>query len=80
MARQPDPARLGPLGALPSRIVLAGGRARRTAIASSTGGCSRRVEAHDPKAAGDALFAHLELASLFFETELGGQGIFARPT
>jgi len=36
-------------------------------------------EAHDPQAAGDALFAHLELASLFFETELGGQGIFARP-
>src|SRR5690348_3998095 len=34
--------------------------------------------AHDPKAAADALYAHLELASLFFETELGGRGIFAR--
>jgi DNA-binding GntR family transcriptional regulator len=34
--------------------------------------------AHDPPAAGQALFEHLELASLFFETELGGKGIFAR--
>jgi DNA-binding GntR family transcriptional regulator len=34
--------------------------------------------AHDPKAAAEALYAHLELASLFFETELGGRGIFAR--
>jgi DNA-binding GntR family transcriptional regulator len=31
---------------------------------------------HDPKAAADALFEHLELASVFFKTELGGQGIF----
>jgi DNA-binding GntR family transcriptional regulator len=36
--------------------------------------------AHDPQAAAHALFEHLELASLFFETELGGQGIFARGT
>jgi DNA-binding GntR family transcriptional regulator len=34
--------------------------------------------AHDPQAAAHALFEHLELASLFFERELGGQGIFAR--
>ena len=34
-------------------------------------------EAHDPQAASDALYEHLELASVFFETELGGQGIFA---
>jgi DNA-binding GntR family transcriptional regulator len=34
-------------------------------------------EAHDPQAAADALYEHLELASVFFETELGGQGIFA---
>jgi DNA-binding GntR family transcriptional regulator len=33
---------------------------------------------HDPQAAAHALFEHLELASLFFERELGGQGIFAR--
>ncbi len=33
--------------------------------------------AHDPQAATEALYDHLELASLFFETELGGQGIFA---
>lgn len=32
----------------------------------------------DPQAAADALFEHLELASLFFETELAGQGIFER--
>jgi DNA-binding GntR family transcriptional regulator len=31
---------------------------------------------HDPQAAADALFEHLELASVFFKTELGGQGIF----
>jgi len=34
-------------------------------------------ESHDPQGAADALYAHLELASVFFETELGGQGIFA---
>jgi DNA-binding GntR family transcriptional regulator len=34
-------------------------------------------EAHEPQAAADALYEHLELASVFFETELGGQGIFA---
>jgi len=34
--------------------------------------------AHDPAAAAQALYEHLELASLFFETELGGEGIFAR--
>ena len=34
-------------------------------------------EAHDPQAAADALYEHLELASVFFETELGGQGIFS---
>jgi DNA-binding GntR family transcriptional regulator len=33
---------------------------------------------HDPDAAAQALFEHLELASLFFETELGGKGIFSR--
>lgn len=33
--------------------------------------------AHDPQEAADVLYQHLELASLFFETELGGQGIFA---
>jgi DNA-binding GntR family transcriptional regulator len=32
--------------------------------------------AHDPEAAAAALYDHLELASLFFETELGGRGIF----
>jgi len=36
--------------------------------------CRRR----DAAAAGDALYQHLELASVFFETELGGQGIFDR--
>jgi len=34
--------------------------------------------ARDPPAAARALYEHLELASLFFETELGGEGIFAR--
>ena len=33
---------------------------------------------HDPAAAAQALYEHLELASLFFETELAGEGIFAR--
>ncbi len=32
--------------------------------------------AQDPEAAARALYEHLELASLFFETELGGNGIF----
>jgi DNA-binding GntR family transcriptional regulator len=32
---------------------------------------------HDPTAAADALLKHLELASVIFETELGGKGIFA---
>jgi DNA-binding GntR family transcriptional regulator len=31
---------------------------------------------HDPDAAGQALHDHLELASVIFETELGGRGIF----
>ena len=31
---------------------------------------------HDPEAAAHALYEHLELASVFFKTELGGQGIF----
>ena len=31
---------------------------------------------HDPQAAAHALYEHLELASVFFKTELGGQGIF----
>jgi DNA-binding GntR family transcriptional regulator len=35
-------------------------------------------EEHDPAAAAQALYEHLELASLFFETELAGEGIFAR--
>ncbi len=30
----------------------------------------------DPDAAADALYCHLELASLFFARELGGRGIF----
>jgi len=34
--------------------------------------------AHDPDAAAEALYKHLELASLIFETELGGKGIFER--
>jgi DNA-binding GntR family transcriptional regulator len=34
--------------------------------------------AHDPGAAADALYKHLELASVIFETELGGKGIFDR--
>ena len=38
--------------------------------------CRRR----DPAAAADALYHHLELASVFFETELGGQGIFETNT
>src|SRR5262245_58377250 len=33
---------------------------------------------HDPDAAETALHDHLELASLFFATELGGRGIFER--
>ena len=33
---------------------------------------------HDPDAAADALYCHLELASLFFGRELGGRGIFER--
>jgi DNA-binding GntR family transcriptional regulator len=32
----------------------------------------------NPEAAAQALYEHLELASLFFETELGGKGIFSR--
>jgi DNA-binding GntR family transcriptional regulator len=32
--------------------------------------------ARDPQGAADALFEHLELASRFFEHELGGRGIF----
>ena len=32
--------------------------------------------AHDPQTAADALYEHLELASVIFETELGGRGIF----
>jgi DNA-binding GntR family transcriptional regulator len=32
--------------------------------------------AHDPQSAAQALYEHLELASVFFKTELGGQGIF----
>ena len=35
-------------------------------------------EEHDPAEAAQALYEHLELASLFFETELAGEGIFAR--
>jgi DNA-binding GntR family transcriptional regulator len=31
---------------------------------------------HDPTAAAQALFEHLEHASVFFKTELGGKGIF----
>jgi DNA-binding GntR family transcriptional regulator len=31
---------------------------------------------HDPVAAAEALHAHLELASVIFEHELGGRGIF----
>ena len=31
---------------------------------------------HDPQAAEQALYEHLELASVFFKTELGGHGIF----
>lgn len=31
---------------------------------------------HDPQAAADALYEHLEHASVFFKTELGGRGIF----
>jgi DNA-binding GntR family transcriptional regulator len=33
---------------------------------------------HRPEEAGKALYDHLELASVFFQTELGGQGIFER--
>jgi len=33
---------------------------------------------HHPEEAGKALYDHLELASVFFQTELGGQGIFER--
>jgi len=32
--------------------------------------------AHDAQAAADALYEHLEHASVFFKTELGGKGIF----
>jgi DNA-binding GntR family transcriptional regulator len=31
---------------------------------------------HDPDEAASALYAHLELASVFYEAELGGRGIF----
>jgi DNA-binding GntR family transcriptional regulator len=34
--------------------------------------------AHRPDEAAKAFYDHLELASLFFETELGGRGIFER--
>jgi len=34
--------------------------------------------AHDATAAADTLYKHLELASVIFETELGGKGIFER--
>ncbi len=33
-------------------------------------------EEHDPQEAANALYDHLEHASVFFKTELGGQGIF----
>ncbi len=33
-------------------------------------------ERHDPQGAADALYDHLEHASVFFKTELGGKGIF----
>jgi DNA-binding GntR family transcriptional regulator len=33
---------------------------------------------HDPDGAAEALHDHLELASVIFETELGGRGIFDR--
>ena len=75
MARQPDPPRLGPLGALPAGALASAGDLQdlhrefdeRLLVA---------CVAHDPQAAAQALFEHLELASLFFQTELGGQGIF----
>jgi len=34
--------------------------------------------AHRPDEAAKAFYDHLELASLFFQTELGGRGIFER--
>ena len=37
-----------------------------------------RVRGARPGRAAQALYEHLELASLFFETELAGEGIFAR--
>ncbi len=59
----------------------------RPALLTSTGELQKRHRAfdeqllaacldHDPQAAADALYEHLELASVIFERELGGRGIF----
>ena len=77
VAGQPDPARVGPLGAVPAGALLPG---RRPAEAPPGTGRAAARRVHRPRLARrrpGALRAP-ELASLFFETELGGKGIFAR--
>ena len=49
---------------------------RRTATRSSTRRCSPPAWRTTRSGGRGALHDHLELASLFFKTELGGQGIF----
>ena len=77
VARGADPPGVGSLGALPPRAPRVRRRAAGPASRASTSGSLEACAAHDPQAAADALYEHLELASVFFETELGGQGIFA---
>jgi DNA-binding GntR family transcriptional regulator len=40
----------------------------------------RACRNHEPQLAEETLYEHLELASVIFETELGGEGIFGRPS
>ena len=77
VARLADPPRLGSLGAVPARALH--GRERAAGAPPRAGrAAARRVRGARPGAAAQALYEHLELASLFFETELAGEGIFAR--
>ena len=78
MARGADPARLGPLGALPARASHVRREGRRSATASSTAQLLAACASHEPDDAAKALHDHLELASVIFETELAGRGIFER--
>ena len=77
VARRADPPGVGSLGALPPGAARSAGRAAgppSRARRAAARGVRRRTTR---QAAADALYDHLELASVFFETELGGHGIFA---